>query len=210
MTQTTTVYLARHGQTDWNKTGIRQGQADISRLTDEGKAQAQQLAQRFAELPLAALYSSDLTRARTTAEIVAQPHNLSIQTDVRLRERFGGPLDGKPTQWIREQYGDRYREIATLPDEQAVEEHVIPEMESDADMIRRLKGFLGEVVPSHQGESIAVVTHGGIVRSLLWMTGYGSLAELNQHRFENCGYVVFNSDGVAHTIADVIGYKPVN
>ena len=78
----TTVYLARHGESDWNVERRWQGHADRP-LTERGREQAQTLAERLANVALDAVYASDLRRAWETAEAVAAPRGLEV---VRLRE----------------------------------------------------------------------------------------------------------------------------
>src|SRR5687768_16876002 len=89
----TTLLLARHGETDWNRELRIQGSSDIA-LNDLGRDQARALAEELAELALDAIYSSDLRRARETAEAVAAQHGLDVRLDPRLRERAFGSWEG--------------------------------------------------------------------------------------------------------------------
>jgi probable phosphoglycerate mutase len=88
-----TVLLARHGETDWNRAGRVQGWAP-TRLTDRGRAQADDLAATVAARDPDRLIASDLLRARQTAERVASATGLSVETDRRWRERDVGRLQG--------------------------------------------------------------------------------------------------------------------
>src|SRR5919112_2688628 len=86
----TTLLLARHGETDWNRELRIQGSSDIE-LNELGRAQAHALAQELEHVELDAIYASDLSRARATAEAVAASHGLEVRLHPRLRERsFGG------------------------------------------------------------------------------------------------------------------------
>ena len=89
----TQIVIVRHGQTEWNIRGIRQGYLD-SPLTARGMAQAKALAQRLAREKFTALYSSDLGRAVQTAQEIADVTGHTIVTDARLRERHLGILQG--------------------------------------------------------------------------------------------------------------------
>ncbi len=88
------VYLARHGETDWNVEQRWQGHTDIA-LNPTGHAQARALAAAMATVPLAGIVSSDLLRASETASIVAEQLGLSVAyTDIDLRERAFGVFEG--------------------------------------------------------------------------------------------------------------------
>jgi broad specificity phosphatase PhoE len=88
------VYLARHGETDWNLQQRWQGHTDVA-LNPTGHAQARGLAEAMASVPLAGIVSSDLVRASGTARIVAERLGLSVAyTDIDLRERAFGVFEG--------------------------------------------------------------------------------------------------------------------
>jgi broad specificity phosphatase PhoE len=89
----TRLLLVRHGETDWNADGRLQGQTDRP-LSDFGRRQARQLAEELAGEPLDAIYSSDLARARETAEIVGERLGLPIVLDPDLREKDWGTWEG--------------------------------------------------------------------------------------------------------------------
>jgi probable phosphoglycerate mutase len=90
---TTTLLLVRHGETDWNAAGRLQGQTDRP-LSDAGRRQARQLADELAGEEFAAMYASDLARARETAEIVAARLGLPVVLDPELREKDWGTWEG--------------------------------------------------------------------------------------------------------------------
>lgn len=85
--------LVRHGETDWNAEGRLQGQLDVG-LNAMGRAQAAALARRLAGARFEAIFSSDLSRARDTADAVAQALGLTVETTPALRERFFGAFQG--------------------------------------------------------------------------------------------------------------------
>jgi broad specificity phosphatase PhoE len=89
----TTLLLVRHGETDWNAVGRLQGQTDRP-LSDFGRQQARRLAEELAEEKLEAIYSSDLSRARETAEIVGERLGLPVVLDPDLREKDWGTWEG--------------------------------------------------------------------------------------------------------------------
>ena len=89
----TKLLLVRHGETDWNAEGRLQGQTDRP-LSDYGRRQAQQLADELGSEEFEAIYSSDLIRARETAEIIARRLELPVKLDPDLREKDWGTWEG--------------------------------------------------------------------------------------------------------------------
>src|SRR5215467_14607337 len=89
----TTLLLVRHGETDWNADGRLQGQTDRP-LSDFGRRQARQLAEELDGEQFEAIYSSDLARARETAEIVSERRGLAVRLDPDLREKDWGNWEG--------------------------------------------------------------------------------------------------------------------
>jgi broad specificity phosphatase PhoE len=89
----TELLLVRHGETDWNADGRLQGQTDRP-LSDFGRRQAKLLAEVLQGEELQAIYSSDLARARETAEIVAERLRLPVVLDPDLREKDWGTWEG--------------------------------------------------------------------------------------------------------------------
>src|SRR5271165_4072006 len=88
------LYLARHGETDWNRTGRWQGQTDIP-LNEAGKEQARELGVRLCGAGIRTIGSSDLARARETAEIASKELGLALgYLDAAFRERAYGIFEG--------------------------------------------------------------------------------------------------------------------
>ena len=99
----TTIFVARHGQTDWNAEHRWQGHADPP-LNERGRAEAQALAESLASRGIEAIYSSDLARGRETAEIVGARLGLPVVLDARLREVDVGEWSGLTTPEIERLY----------------------------------------------------------------------------------------------------------
>src|SRR6185437_6606991 len=89
----TTLLLVRHGETDWNAERRYQGHADVP-LNDRGVEQARELAEQLAGERIDAIYSSDLSRAHATAEIVGERLGVPVVTDPDLREIDVGAVEG--------------------------------------------------------------------------------------------------------------------
>jgi broad specificity phosphatase PhoE len=160
----TTILLARHGETDWNRDGRFQGWADPP-LNERGRAQARELAARLADDPFDAVYSSDLRRAHETALIVAGPHAVPVVADRGLREVDVGSWSGLTRQEIDERFPGHERH-----DGETREAHSA-----------RVVSALERIASSHRGERILVVSHGGSLGALRRHAGVDY-----EGRLENC------------------------
>ena len=159
----TTLLLARHGETDWNRELRIQGSSDIE-LNELGRQQAQFLAQELTDVDLDAIYSSDLARARQTAEAIAATHALEVRLDRRLRERSFGSWEG----FTRE-------DIDELP---PGSRH---DGESDEQVRARVLAAIEDIAAAHPGEQVLVVSHGAALNAL-WHHALGVRVE----RWANC------------------------
>ena len=181
----TQVIIVRHGETEWNIKGIRQGNLD-SALTEKGMLQAKALAQRLARERFTGLYSSDLGRAVQTATAVAELTGHEIVTDARLRERHLGIFQGLNGDEITAKYPEERRQFRTMgPD------YVIPGGESMRQQVERNVAYLNELSAKHRGEQIVVVTHGGVVSGFFRHTLEIPLGAPRRFEFVNAGLNVF-------------------
>lgn len=150
----TQLILIRHGETLWNTERRMQGHRD-SPLTERGLWQARQLGARLKAQPFSALYSSDLPRARRTAEHIAEVTGHAIVTDPRLRERHFGVFEGLTQAEMQALEPEAYARFMSRDPQYAV-----PGGESPAAFFARCRAALEELAALHSGETIAVVTHG--------------------------------------------------
>ena len=154
MRHVTTLLLVRHGETDWNRDGRWQGHSD-THLNAVGREQAARLADDLDGIDV--VYSSDLARARETAEIVAERLELPVQLDERLRERSFGAWEGKTGPEIESEFAPAHaRWLAGGPG--------ADDAEPFADFARRVQTFLDDVLERHPGETVLIVAHGGSIR----------------------------------------------
>jgi 2,3-bisphosphoglycerate-dependent phosphoglycerate mutase len=181
----TQVIIVRHGQTQWNVANVRQGHLD-SPLTGEGIAQAKALARRLMHERFSALYSSDLGRAVQTAQIIAQATGHEIVTDSRLRERHLGIFQGLLGDEIKEKYPEEYKRHRSLG-----ADYVIPGGESVRQQVARNISYLNEIAAKHEGETILVVTHGGVLSGLFRHTFSIPFEAPRRFEFTNAGLNVF-------------------
>lgn len=157
----TKVILVRHGQTLWNHEMKYQGHTDIA-LTEEGIRQAELVAVRLADEPITAVYASDLSRAFVTAEHIAAKHGLIVASVPALREICFGDWEGLTYDGIDERWPGLLEKLYSFADE--VE---IPGGESFPIVKERAYAAVCELVNKHPGETIAIVSHGGTIRSII-------------------------------------------
>jgi len=157
----TRVLLVRHGRTSWNHAARYQGHTDVA-LSEIGRKQAQLLAQRLAKEEIKAVYASDLRRALETAKILAEPHNLAVETLPGLREINFGYWEGLTFAEISEKYKDLAERWYSAPAEVQ-----IPGGETFFQLKERVYSTVLELVKKHNQETIVVVTHAGPIRALI-------------------------------------------
>ena len=154
----TRIILIRHGETAWNSEKRIQGQIDID-LNAVGVEQAEAAACRLATLPFAALYSSDLLRARHTAERIGALLEMAPLLLPEFRERRYGCFEGLTYEDAERDYPADYAAFeARIPD------YAFPAGgESLLQFHARVTAGLGELARRHGGQRIAIVTHGGVL-----------------------------------------------
>lgn len=148
------LILIRHGETLWNTERRMQGQLD-SPLTERGVWQACRLGERLQALPFTTLYSSDLPRARLTAQRIADVTGHQIIDDLRLRERHFGQFEGLTRAEMEKHDAEIYARFMSRDPHYAV-----PGGESPADFFARCRTVLEELATRHADQTIAIVTHG--------------------------------------------------
>ncbi len=193
-----TIYFVRHGLTDWNKKGLVQGHTDIP-LNSEGEAQANGLALELKDIEFDKAFSSDLLRAKRTAEIITLEHQLKIETAEVLREREFGVIEGKSNERVKE----IQRIISSLEESKRFSYKHHPSIESDEELISRLLPFLREIAVSYAGKSVLVVSHGGPIRAMLIHLGIGTYED--EIKIANLAYIKLESDGVDFFVKETKG-----
>lgn len=151
----TTLYLVRHGATEWNHEKRAQGQADIA-LNVDGQRQAIAVAEEFRNIPLSAVYASDLQRAVATAEPTAKAHGLEVITDPDLREIDQGEWEGLHVDEIRMRWPDLWgpsRHYSARPGG-----------ESPQQVRTRALRAIRKIVEAHPVDNVMLVSHGGTIR----------------------------------------------
>ena len=157
--QATELTVVRHGETVWNALGRQQGHLN-SDLTELGIAQARAVAEALSGECFDALYSSDLGRAVQTAVVIAERLGLEIVTDVRLRERNLGVMQGLTMEQFQQRCPREYELFR-----QGNPDYCIPEGESARQRCERAVACGDELARRHAGQRVLIVTHGGVLQS---------------------------------------------
>lgn len=155
-----TLYLVRHGQTDWNVEGRLQGHADRP-LNETGRAQAAAVAQRLATVHLDAICASDLQRAMSTAQAIAAYHDVRVSPEPRLREFSYGEWEGRRMSDLAHLYPEAMQ--AWHEDPPAY----VPRGADSPDKVReRICDLLEELRTHPANGAVLLVSHGRTLRTL--------------------------------------------
>jgi broad specificity phosphatase PhoE len=154
----TTIFLARHGESDWNAANRFQGHSDRP-LTDLGRRQAEALAEAVANKNVGAIYSSPLIRALETARIVAARTRLPVMEDEDLREVDTGGWSGLAREEVQQRFPEGFERWisggAGWEDGESYE-----------DMAERSLRAVGRIAEAHPRGRVLVVSHGGPIRAI--------------------------------------------
>lgn len=157
----TLLYLVRHGRVAGAERRRFIGHLDVP-LSPEGEAEIRTLAARLSTVRLSAVYSSDLARARRSAELIAAPHGLAPRIIPALREMAMGRWEGLTAEEIQSR--EPYAFNAWMA---RIGEFPFPEGESVSELIARAWPVVEEIVSAHAGGRVAIVAHGGTNRAIL-------------------------------------------
>jgi probable phosphoglycerate mutase len=162
------LHLVRHGQSSWNVEGRLQGQTDEAGLTDLGKEQSRRIAEFLAPIRPVRLLTSDLMRARQTAEIISETTGLAPILTTLLREVHYGTMEGLTT----EQAAGEWERLSPL----AVDGYGCPLPfserrlgggESIQDVQARMDALLATPWVTEATGDVVIVTHGDAIRAML-------------------------------------------
>jgi probable phosphoglycerate mutase len=185
----TTLLLARHGETDWNRELRFQGHADPP-LNDVGRRQARELAGRLADEGIAAIYCSDLRRAHETARIVGEALGVEVTVVPGLREIDVGSWSGLTRDEISEHFPDGFARWL-----EGAQGH---DGESGDELRARVIETAERIAAAHPGGRILLVTHGGALRALLTHAAGAP----STRRFDNCSVVRIAAEGGTFVTVD--------
>lgn len=183
-----TIYLTRHGETEWNEKKLIQGHTDIP-LNAKGIKQTKQLGKELKDIDFDAVFSSDLSRAKNSAEIIIKKKEMTVIKTKKLRERFFGRFEGESLGEMRKAFGE-----VMLVTKEKQKELKIYDVENDEEIIARLIPFMKKTAKQYIGKKILMVTHGGLLRAFLGYVNY-EVPEYSDRPMKNTGYLIIESDG---------------
>jgi broad specificity phosphatase PhoE len=187
-----TMYVVRHGESEWNVKKLIQGHKG-SPLTEQGKSQVRALADALTSIRFDAVYSSDLSRARDTAEMIALERKLAVRTTEALRERSYGAFEGRHKEEFERSTAPLLKKFAELFDRSSnhefLERHNI---EDDEALAGRVITYLREIAAVHATQTVLVVTHGAVMRTLLVHLGFASEDEMAWGAIGNAAFVALS------------------
>ncbi|MCL2827710.1 MAG: bifunctional histidine phosphatase family protein/GNAT family N-acetyltransferase [Oscillospiraceae bacterium] len=188
----TKLYIIRHAEAEGNLYRRIHGQYD-SLVTDMGLKQIDALGVRFADIPVDAVYSSDMARTQSTARAVSIPQNLPIRITPALREVDVGRWEDIPFGQIQREEPEQFRYFAQDP---ALWD--IGSNESFSALTERITTVIQDITARHLGQAVAIFTHGNTIRTLL-----AHILDISSDRLsevghcENTGVSLLEFDGDA-------------
>lgn len=198
-----TLFVVRHGETDWNVKRKVMGHKDLP-LNETGIIQANELAKELKKIHFDAIFSSDLLRAKQTAKIISLERKIAVQTTTALRERYFGRLEGKS--WVNSspKLQKLWEMLSDLTDTER-KKHNLEKVENDMDVISRFIIILREISVAHIGKTVLIACHGGLMRMLLQHLGFIpkgldpdflKMKPKTWINILNTSYIILESDGV--------------
>ena len=183
------IVLVRHGATDWNLQGRCQGATDRE-LSEAGIRQAEQISALLSEEKFHAVYSSNLRRARQTAELISRPHDLPVLIEDELRELDHGALEGRTFNEIKNSYGEFLTRWRSEPAEICV-----PGGERLVDVAERAWKGLNDIVRRHpEAPRILVVSHNFPILGIVCRISGTHLNNYRTFHLDPCGITRLGHD----------------
>jgi broad specificity phosphatase PhoE len=180
----TRVYLMRHGEPDADNLNRFYGQIDIP-LGERGVRQSHALAERLADIPFDAVYSSDLQRAGYLADLLAEPRGLPVRRLAVFRERNMGILQGYTFEELERDHAGEYNRWRA---DRA--NHRVPEGENFVDLTGRIVPAVMELVAAYRGRRVAVACHAGPIRVAVGHALGLPLENIFRLAIDHCGLCV--------------------
>lgn len=197
-----TLYIVRHGLTDWNIERRLQGQTDVP-LNKEGEKQAVEAAEKyFKNIHFDAVFSSDLLRAKRTAEIIALEKKIAVKTTKLLRERDFGPFEGKKIEQLEKKLKIQIDKFRVLTDKILRKLKI----ETNKEIMTRFMRFIREVAIAYVNKNVLIVTHGSVMRVFLEKIGRITKNQSKDLIIDNLAFMIVESDGVEFNLKKLVGF----
>lgn len=176
--QDTNIFIARHGETEYNRTNRIQGRGINKSLNETGRLQAKAIGNTLKDKNIDHIFSSSLKRSLETAEIIADELNLKIESYAELDEMNFGIIEGKHISEIRDNLDHLHHTWKNGDTSFALEQGESPE-----GVLKRVLLRTDVLLDKHRGQNMLFVLHGRLIRIILshWL-GYG-LSQM--HRIEH-------------------------
>lgn len=207
MSKQTTIYIVRHGQAEFNLHHIIGGILDPNPLTEKGEEQAMKLGEKFKDVKIDKIYSSDLFRAQKTAEIIASIKNLPVKTNSLLRERSWGILQGKTFDEAKKEYPEAFLKESKIEGEEALDFKYVKDMESLRHAVLRLKRFLEIIDKNQTGRTVLAVTHFDIMIGYLVYLRLGTYQDLMNADLDHAGYYKLVRNEKIFIVEKIVGLR---
>ena len=181
-----------HGETKWNKEGKFQGQLD-SPLTEKGREQIKEAAEKLRDISFDSIITSDLGRALQSTEIIKNILGIDkIEKDKKVRERRMGVLQDKRIEEVRRLFPHLFNQEGKINFEKE-----IPQAETLEDFLKRVESFLEDLKLRSGEKNIIVVTHEGVIQAVVSLVSEISFKEVSHLHFKPQEPVFFSSGAIA-------------
>ena len=170
----TRLYLIRHGEVENSRQGKYNGHSDVE-LSAVGIQQFQILSERLSKEPVVSVYSSDLVRTRTGAEMIAKPFGLRVQVRKDLREKNFGNWEGLTPEQVSKQFPKDWKQWLINPVDFS---HLGGE--SYRNVFKRAVNVLTEILENNRQQEVVIVSHGGVNRLILSYALHLDLKNINR------------------------------
>ncbi|MGQ7358028.1 histidine phosphatase family protein [Streptococcus suis] len=191
------IYFVRHGKTEWNLEGRFQGYSGDSALLPQAFEELELLGKHLSDLPFDAIYSSDLQRAKITAEQIARAnqHCQTVQTTPQLREWSFGNLEGSKMAIFRAIYP---KQAWALKHNLARFKHDVFDAESVHQVTQRMVDFI-QSLQEEKLETVLVVSHGAILTaSIHRLLGYTPAQLRHRGGLDNASISILETTDFEH------------
>jgi probable phosphoglycerate mutase len=181
----TNIYIARHGETEYNRTGRIQGRGINESINKNGRKQAQCIARSLQDVEINYIFSSSLNRSVETAQIIGEHLGVPVQSFPELDEMNFGVIEGRPISEIEEHLQDLHHNWRSGNTAFALEQGESPDA-----VLERVISRTDMLTKKHRGKNMLYVLHGRLIRILLaqWLQ-YG----LNKmHQIEHCNGALYH------------------